>query len=1785
MKYLSHTLSKFLCERIDRIGHGSLKDVAEMRVVMESLPAEVVLQVGLALEKYCQAQMLKGRKIRLIYKVAYGLGQEWESSDRSDLKDALEKIREKDWYDSENHLTRWRNTQINRGQDDILVIILIGVDRVADQASLADFYRLDHRTIWKDILKQSFSRWLRRKLEESGVNSEQEYVDYMDEVLKGLFQASLADLHRISSFLENLSLTGCVDGKEALTALTQSLDYFKLPRMGRLAQAPSKRIRKVAQYFAHAVEFFNYGKFLEPRSRKNALEKVDAFHKHAPKEHIDADDLGDYAVPSMPMEQALDRLLMGLRDYMENNNSEEKERLRSVDFIFLMENVLEYKKPKGPPPPKKPKKLKGYPLPVVLRALWISLKDYKDWAREKKLHPARALSKIQIRGDLFKHDFEGGSKEERDEYARAYLCRVLGGMDKYLENHLRLELDPDEEERCVEVESALCPQGKSASMAFDSSRSAEPFLKFTVSLSAGEESFHKEFIWLFPKLHPYRTMDALFGAFKERAAKFRGNPIPVFSVPYFGELMLSKDEEEANRVLQHAIQDLKVENLLEAPAWDSSDPILDDLKNLADQYLLFVEKACAQGLFTALEERYIALESAFREAYGAYLTKEEYQSSQAGPLLFKAFCVLEESPNSSDRYWMWNSHASSLVVTPLHPALLEMLYHQHAYLCEAFETAVKEGLSSSDVRALSERRWSDIEDLAQIQWPLHGTLRGMEGILDTNVRGFGLIHLVGENPEKDATLTTRLLLRYEADEDDELTDEELLGETQESRLIHRIIEDYRRLHPHADDGLAIAAFCGTHIQHLIAGIHSFLEEMFKTRSHEGPYSLMLTIFSESQDDTAVLRWVREWRQRWEMAEQGGKFAYYRQCRISVAHRLVSRRHHHGDFASLLGQIDADISFLINFMDSGSSGNRFIKTERFDHRTRYRMFPVLEKVCCPVMGGMYERRRERIISNRQFKLSTLHTGVMAKLKHITPQPDAEYLVVGVGDFGSWASVVDKLHERTTWVVCIDPLVDEYLLAKKEKAGAPHREIIGFGSGVGAHGEYNYTVSTEKSSLESISRKIKSHVKAKFGVSEDDISERIADSLVREAAHVAGMSLIKATGPSEYVRDFMAYALVRKLLPRDPEAICDEVISLDAFRHWFDSAPTGKRPDLLHVRARIREKYFDIEARLVECKLAQQSERHLEKAREQVEQGLEHLMRCFLPRDRERLEGLEQRPDQRYWWLQLHRLLASKSRVQSPELERTVTALENLSEGLYVIRWGAAVVTFWTDVNGKQLMDEGAWDFEFQGERVPIKRISSGRQFIGIFCNEEKGTKDTLPIETSWVLDGTMQSVQSEEIEKEADTEAPFERPSHERPPFVPIRKSESLPDSHEQQKPSVVTPISKPTIPKRILLGKGTFSPVPVYWEFGHPQLSNRHMLILGTSGMGKTYTIQAILLELARSGQNSLIVDYTDGFHDEHLEEETLTFLKPRQHIVKHTKVPINPFRRQQDLLGGQSILEDPVDTAQRVAGVFSEVYELGDQQRSALYSAVKRGIEVYGEAMNLAHLPQLLKQCAEDGVALGASASSVISKLQPFVDMNPFGGEDAMSWDRFFTDAESRCHILQLAGYLKTAARLITEFSLIDFYWYCRTQGHRKKPKIVVLDEIQNLDQRLESPLGKFLTEGRKFGICLIAATQTLSYFQKDQKDRLFQATHKLFFRPAETEVKSYAQILENATQEKADVWVGRLSSLEKGECYSLGPVFRPDTNKLEVKALKIRIASLEERIAQTTGEDRIHGSTFELS
>lgn len=175
----------------------------------------------------------------------------------------------------------------------------------------------------------------------------------------------------------------------------------------------------------------------------------------------------------------------------------------------------------------------------------------------------------------------------------------------------------------------------------------------------------------------------------------------------------------------------------------------------------------------------------------------------------------------------------------------------------------------------------------------------------------------------------------------------------------------------------------------------------------------------------------------------------------------------------------------------------------------------------------------------------------------------------------------------------------------------------------------------------------------------------------------------------------------------------------------------------------------------------------------------------------------------------------------------------------------------------------------------------------------------------------------------------------------------------------------------VLLGKSKLSGEKITWNYTNRAMANRHLLITGKSGQGKTYAIQSFLMEFSKAGIPAIIFDYTEGFTTKKLDDKFKEQLqgKIKQNILKITRMPINPFLRQKinicEVVGEEILAEmteeqirqhskeDSVAVASRIASILCHVYTFGDQQYATIYQVCKRGIDAYGDDMNFEQFPK----------------------------------------------------------------------------------------------------------------------------------------------------------------------------------------------------------------------------------------
>ncbi len=377
-----------------------------------------------------------------------------------------------------------------------------------------------------------------------------------------------------------------------------------------------------------------------------------------------------------------------------------------------------------------------------------------------------------------------------------------------------------------------------------------------------------------------------------------------------------------------------------------------------------------------------------------------------------------------------------------------------------------------------------------------------------------------------------------------------------------------------------------------------------------------------------------------------------------------------------------------------------------------------------------------------------------------------------------------------------------------------------------------------------------------------------------------------------------------------------------------------------------------------------------------------------------------------------------------------------------------------------------------------------------------------------------------------------------------------------------TQISQIPDPSRVLIGQDRQGDY-VYWEFDHKELANRHLLLLGGTGYGKSYTIQTLMYELTKENVSSVVFDYSGSFTASKLEQELLNKIggKIHQHIALTEKLHINPFRCQQIDVGGQIITESSIDVAARLADIFTHVYGFGEQQRAAVYDACNRCITQYGAKASFSALREFLAD-------IGTSpAKSALSKMITFFDRDLFVTQDTDSsfhWESLLDD-DGTIEIMQLQGMDQATQIIVTELLMWDAYYTFMHIGDKSKPFVAVFDEAQNLSVSDNSPAGKILREGRKYGWSAWFATQHISGTE-EEKANLGLAGEVLYFLPNPTDVSDYAKRL-SSRQTGSEEWKDILTGLNKGDCIVAGRALGADGALHAVEPRWAHITSLENR------------------
>ncbi len=1689
--------------------------------------------------------------------------RKWEELSKKSSSLLVQQVQQNGWVADKESVTYYRNLH------NVDILVLLGTENEEDTGGLANCF-----TITPDWLISSLDEKYDLIFENCFVGEiSDDDRKCINSAYKALFDYCPVDICRLSDIADKWY--NQFDSIYDFSAeFGKSLTDWGLP--GRSEQPFKPQNFRAKTNFLHAEKDFISGKMFQRMSQKaykGLAKKISAYAENGKYSGNDIDwaqyDFEGY-------EDFSNTLLEFARG---ENVPANQLKLLKVDFSIIRD-ILKFRT--NDPGPDRLKtteiNVSGEPLNVIMRSALYALKKAKDAVRTDLSSISFSFSSASIVTGYTDVDDEDKLKQLFEAWKN--ICFHVNGIFEFINQNTWEYYDDQVDIICTSPDF------------FDPGK-VDTQVENTVTVATGTNTLNKiyfsvnlldqngnilqeevadeprdmfySFVWKFDNeaawLYDFKDLasnESLYIPF--------ASCIPLGIMRRIRNTMVIKSEEEFFDIYDEDSLDLSFDlnRYLSDRLADSSDYNLKQLallfSDLGTEFCNFVRKLAFTGFYNALNDgALVALNERYLAVADKILSIRFDEDKQwIKDVFLQAFVILDSTDYVSD-----DMEPACVIIPPWHPAALQKIASQKRFILDGLSQKVSEYNEDKIILNIDNiidhfSRMTEIQSSIDL-FPADGN--DYMGVLGT----YGHFCVYG-NERNVSTIKTRVkdVIRKEAIYDEEFKTSELTKMNDDARMIYDILTDYNKAMPSVKCTLSIVFINPPDLQPIISAISKYTKDIHSADS-EALIDLKLGVFVRPENKGGK-NYLTYWMDDYFSEEANTNVRIYLN-EWSKKNELDKLLTDNNDIVFNMDLLHAETFRFIP--DPGETGGKVSDCR----------FPIVYK---PSPLSKTSKKRKIEITQTQFSASFKYTQVARYKKNPEIIPTGTFLAVReTGVENETKQIIDMLHKKAYWVVCIDKVMDGALL-RTDKAGDNSYAVIGFSTGKGMYGQYNLTITARNSILETVQKKLQKRLYKLFRW-DAEVLDKAVKNVMDESRSLDGISMLSAINQNgTNINEFMAYVMTSLREKQfNIDAALKVIIHLDSYKHWFDNSATNDtsmRPDFLMLSVLPSEGCIRLKASVIECKTAsfKNYNKHITKAKEQVKHGLSQLQKLFDPNS----DSIERR----YWYAQLYRALVfaqvtfSDSSTEYAELS---SKLRSILDGEFEIEWEGKVLGYWVDKPGKEdscIEEDGITICNIPQEHIQNILIgSNSSEFVTIEENVLTEIDDDSEEELEKAVDNELRKKKREIINRKKTITKKIikdDLPLAQDVPIIESEKETKLPESG-------IVPIAVPAEEKgsgvdmhgeevvsttnesspemmRVLIGKDRAGQ-DVYWEYGHKGLSNRHLLITGTSGQGKTYGIQSMLYEISKSNVSMVVFDYTEGFRMDQLEQKFLDKMEGRidNRVIYFTGVPINPFKRHEIEVAGMKAPEKISDVAQRIASTLTHVYTFGDQQFAAIYDACYTGISKYGDKMSMKYLESELNESANK------SAKSVVSKMTPFLHSVEFSDEHC-NWNDILYSQTGKLTIFQLTSFVREIQVIITEFMLWDMWHYTKKNGNKDKPFVVVLDEAQNLSHAENSPSGLILTEGRKFGWSAWYATQSLKILNDDEITRLMQAAFKLYFKPTASEIISMARLL-NPTD--ANYWRQPLTSLKKGECIVVGDRIQKNGEFKPGKPTVTKVTSFEER------------------
>lgn len=322
---------------------------------------------------------------------------------------------------------------------------------------------------------------------------------------------------------------------------------------------------------------------------------------------------------------------------------------------------------------------------------------------------------------------------------------------------------------------------------------------------------------------------------------------------------------------------------------------------------------------------------------------------------------------------------------------------------------------------------------------------------------------------------------------------------------------------------------------------------------------------------------------------------------------------------------------------------------------------------------------------------------------------------------------------------------------------------------------------------------------------------------------------------------------------------------------------------------------------------------------------------------------------------------------------------------------------------------------------------------------------------------------------------------------------------------------------------------------------NPHMLVLGKSGTGKTFFLMNHVENSVKEGKRINILDFSGSYTETEIAKKNPNLFGKISFFGGHDKTPIVWKNNYQSKL---SFCEDVADSIIKILDVKS-YYQI---------KILKNAVKITMRKMNYFSFPMLVFALER---VLKAMRGSEENSVELMKELGVETDEDVKNLEHLYSrlapyehifnfeirsnhdEGELPIKIFQLYDMPLLKKKFLTSFILEMIQNELKFDREKRHCDCLVLDEFQFLPFGEEDALASLLREGRRYGIQMILLTQFVSNYSKAEVAALLQVGQLLQFRPADTDLKFTANLID---PENTSEWKKILSNLSRGEAVLKG-------------------------------------------